>query len=157
MAHHFNRDRFTWLAYLLLAFYGYFLNILGPITPFLKSDLGLTYTVSSLHFTAFASGVLLVGLGGHIVIKRLGRWRSLWVGVAGMSLSAVILAYGNSPWLTIGSTFLMGLIGSLILAITPAAMSELHGENRAIAISESNVIASLVAMAAPLLVGFSID
>ena len=27
----FHRDRFTWLAYLSLAFYGYFLNVLGPI------------------------------------------------------------------------------------------------------------------------------
>ena len=25
----FHRDRFTWLAYLSLAFYGYFLNVLG--------------------------------------------------------------------------------------------------------------------------------
>ena len=56
----FYRDRFTWLAYILLAFYGYFLNILGPITPFLKDELKLSYTVSSLHFTAFAVGILLV-------------------------------------------------------------------------------------------------
>ena len=34
----FHRDRFTWLAYLSIAFYGYFLNVLGPITPFLKFD-----------------------------------------------------------------------------------------------------------------------
>ena len=32
MTQTFHRDRFTWLAYCLLAFYGYFLNILGPIT-----------------------------------------------------------------------------------------------------------------------------
>ena len=62
----FHRDRFTWLAYLSLAFYGYFLNVLGPITPFLKDELGLSYTVSSLHFTAFAVGILLIGVGGHL-------------------------------------------------------------------------------------------
>ena len=33
----FIRNRLTWLAYLLLAFYGYFLNIFGPIPPFLKN------------------------------------------------------------------------------------------------------------------------
>lgn len=53
----FHRDRFTWLAYLSLAFYGYFLNVLGPITPFLKEELRLSYTVSSFHFTAFAVGI----------------------------------------------------------------------------------------------------
>jgi hypothetical protein len=41
MARAFQRDRFTWLPYLLLAFYGYFLNILGPIKPFLKEELSL--------------------------------------------------------------------------------------------------------------------
>ncbi len=150
----FQRDRFTWLAYLLLAFYGYFLNVLGPITPFLKSELGLTYTISSLHFTAFAVGILVIGLGGHLLIQRLGRWRSLWVGAIGMSLSAVLLVIGWTPVITIGASFLMGLIGSLILAIVPAALSEQHGEQRAVALSEANVIASLVATAAPLLVGW---
>ena len=150
----FHRDRFTWLAYLLLAFYGYFLNILGPITPFLKSELRLSYTVSSLHFTAFAVGMLLVGLGGHLVIQRLGRWRSLWVGAFGMSLCVLLLVLAKIPAVTIGASFLMGLVGSLILAIVPAALSERHGQQRASALSESNVIASLVATAAPLLVGW---
>lgn len=154
MTQTFYRDRFTWLAYLLLAFYGYFLNVLGPITPFLKSELGLSYTVSSLHFTAFAVGILLIGLGGHLLIQRLGRWRSLWVGAVGMSLSAVLLVVGQTAVITIGASFLMGLVGSLILAIVPAALSEQHGERRAVALSEANVIASLVATAAPLLVGW---
>jgi hypothetical protein len=74
----FHRDRFTWLAYLSLAFYAYFLNVFGPITPFLKDELRLSYTVSSFHFTAFAVGILLIGLGGHSVIRRLGRSRALW-------------------------------------------------------------------------------
>jgi hypothetical protein len=49
MAQTFHRDRFTWLAYLLLAFFSYFINILGPISPFLKDELKLSYKVSSLH------------------------------------------------------------------------------------------------------------
>ena len=154
MAQAFYRDRFTWFAYLLLAFYSYFLNVLGPITPFLKGELGLSYTVSSLHFTAFAVGILLIGLGGHLLIQRLGRWHSLWVGAVGMSLSAVLLVMGQTPVITIGASFLMGLVGSLILAIIPAALSEQHGERRAVALSEANVISSLVATAAPLLVGW---
>jgi fucose permease len=150
----FHRDRFTWLAYLALAFYGYFLNILGPITPFLKDELQLTYTVSSFHFTAFAIGILLVGLGGHLVIERIGHQRSLWVGLFGMSISAIFLLIGKTPIVTIGASFLMGLIGSLILAIVPAALSDQHGEMKAVALSEANVIASLLATSAPLLVGW---
>ena len=150
----FHRDRFTWLAYLSLAFYGYFLNVLGPITPFLKDELQLTYTVSSFHFTAFAIGILLIGLGGHLVIQRIGLQRSLWLGLFGMSLSAMLLLTGRNPILTIGASFLMGLVGSLILAIVPAALSDQHGEMKAVALSEANVIASLFATSAPLLVGW---
>ncbi len=150
----FHRDRFTWLAYLSLAFYGYFLNVLGPITPFLKEELRLSYTVSSYHFTAFAVGILLIGFWGHLPIQRIGRWRSLWIGMVGISLSALLLLAGRNPIITIGASFLMGLIGSLILAIVPAALSDRHGEMRAVALSEANVIASLVASAAPLMVGW---
>ena len=74
----FRRDRFTWLLYLVLAFYGYFINILGPITPFLRSELGLSYTVSSLHFAAFAVGML-----GALPMRLasswpMGWWRCCW-------------------------------------------------------------------------------
>jgi len=150
----FHRNRFTWLVYLAFAFYAYFLNILGPITPFLKEELHLSYTISSFHFTAFAVGILLIGLGGHWLIQRLGRLRSLWIGIIGMSLSALLLLIGKTPLITIGAAFLMGLIGSLILAIFPAALSEQHGEFKAVALSEANVIASLFATSAPLLVGW---
>ena len=150
----FHRDRFTWLAYLSLAFYGYFLNVLGPITPFLKEELQLTYTVSSFHFTAFAVGILLIGVAGHLLIQRIGRQRSLWLGLFGMSLSALLLLMGRSPVITIGASFLMGWIGSLILAIVPAALSDQHRELKAVALSEANVIASLLATFAPLMVGW---
>lgn len=154
MARTFYRDRFTWLAYLSLAFYAYFLNVLGPITPFLKEELRLSYTLSSLHFTAFAVGILLIGLCGHLLVQRLGSGRSLWIGVIGMSISALILLVGKIAVITIGASFLMGLIGSLILAIVPAALSDQHGELRAIALSEANMISSMVATAAPLMVGW---
>ncbi len=155
MAQSFQRDRFTWLAYLLLAFYGYFLNILGPITPFLKEELGLSYTVGSLHFTAFAAGILLVGLGGHLVIRRSGEWRALWLGAFGVSAGALGLLAGRSAAVTVGASFCMGLVGSLILAIVPSALAERHGERRAVALAEANVTASLVSTAAPLMVGWA--
>ncbi len=154
MSRTYTRDRFTWLAYLFLAFYGYFLNAFGPITPFLMDDLGLSYTVSSLHFTAFAVGILVVGLGGHLLIRRIGRWWCLWIGAFGMSLGALLLVLGKTPVITIGAAFLMGVIGSLILAIIPAALADHHGELRAVALSEANVLASAVSTMAPLLVGW---
>ncbi len=156
MTNSFHRDRFTWLAYFFLAFYGYFLNVLGPITPFLKEELHLSYTVSSLHFTAFAVGILLVGLVGHKVIQRVGRWQALWLGAGGISVSALLLLAGRTPAITIGAAFCMGLVGSLILAIVPSALADQHGQGRAVALSEANVISSVASTAAPLMVGWCV-
>jgi len=62
--------------------------------------------------------------------------------------------FGRDPAVTISAAFLMGCVGSLILAVVPAVLSDVHGEMRAVAISEANVLASLVATAPPFLVGW---
>jgi fucose permease len=151
----FHSDRFTWLIYLTFGIFVYFLNVLGPITPFLKEELQLSYTVSSFHFSAFAIGILLVGIGGHLLIRRIGQERSYWLGVFGISFSALILITGKNPVVTIGASFVMGLLGSLLLAIVPAVLADHHGETKAVALTESNVGAALYATAAPLFVGWS--
>lgn len=154
MSKSFIRTRFTWVLYILLALYAYFINIPGPITPFLRDELGLSYTATSLHFSAFAVGILVVGLAGHLVIDRIGRRFSLAVGAIGLGLGALLLVIGRNPVVTVAAIFLMGCVGSLILAVVPPALSEEHGENSAVAISEANVLSSIVAAAAPLLVGW---
>ncbi len=149
-----SRNRVTWLAYLMLAFYGYFLNIFGPITPYLKSELKLSYTVSSLHFSAFALGMIGAGLIGHSLIQRTGRWIALWIGAFGISLGSLLLIAGHDPILTIGASFCMGLVGSLILTVVPSILADQHGELRSMAFSEANVIASMLSAVAPVLVGW---
>jgi fucose permease len=150
----FRRDSLTWLAYALLAFWSYFLNVLGPITPFLQDELKLSYTVASLHFTAFGIGIVLTGLAGHHVVERLGRWRALWLSAGGLSVGVIVLVLGRLPAVTTGAAFGMGLIGSLILVLIPAILSEHHGEQRAIALSEATMISSVSAALAALLVGW---
>jgi fucose permease len=79
------------------------------------------------------------------------------VGIAifGISLSTVLLLTGRTPLITIGASFLMGLIGSLILVIVPSGLADQHGELRAVALSEANMISSFVASCAALMVGWS--
>ncbi|MEA4909873.1 MAG: MFS transporter [Chloroflexi bacterium] len=150
----FVRSRYTWLIYIFLAYYGYFLNVYGPITPYLKEELSISYTVSSLHFSAFAAGILAVGLGGYLIIERIGRWRALWAGAFGVGLSVAVLLLGKTPVITIGASFVMGFVGSLILAVVPSALSDEHGEYRSVALSEANLLASILVSTAPLLVGW---
>jgi fucose permease len=151
----FVRDRLTWEAYILLGYYGYLLNILGPITPFLKAKLNITYTLASFHFSAFAAGMILAGLGGDLALKRLGRKRAFWIGAVGMAGGVALLTFGEHPSVTVGAAFLMGSLGSLLLVLVPAILADHHGQHNTIAVSEANVIASFASAMAPMLVGFS--
>lgn len=149
----FVRDRFTWLAYFMLAYYAYLQATLGPASPFLRAELSLNYTVTALHVSAFALGMVLAGLTGERAARRWGRRFTFWGGAAGMALGAVMITLGRSAPVTIGSSFVMGLIGSFLLVMIQASLSDKHGKWRAIPLTESNVAAALSAGLAPLLIG----
>src|SRR3954471_20950699 len=128
----FHRDELTWLAYGMLGFYNYLLSGLGPLMPSLREELGLSYTIASLHFSAFAVGMILAGLVGDRVVRRYGRRKVFWTGAAGLVAGAVALTLFHSPILTVGSVLLMGSVGSLVLILIPAILADRHGENRAV-------------------------
>lgn len=153
--HEYRRDSLVWMAFLLNGSFAFYLNGLGPLTPFLRSELGLSYTLGSLHFTAFALGLLLVSLFGYRLIRLTGARRALWAGGLGMSASIIILVLGHHPVQTIGACLLLGLFCSLILSILPSVLSEHAGEARSAALTEYTLFASVVSAAAPLVVGFA--
>lgn len=150
----FTRDRFTWLAYLMLAFYSFFQAGLGPVMPFLRSELGLNFTTAGFHFSAFALGMVLAGSTGDHFAGKWGRAAVFWGGVVGMAAGALAFLLAQKVALTIAATFIMGFSGTLSLVIIQAALSDHHGDQRAIALTEANVAASLSALLVPIFIGF---
>jgi MFS family permease len=151
----FIRDRFTWLGYLMLGYYAYLQSALGPLMPFLRDELRLNYTVTGLHLSAFAVGMTLAGLTGDRAAARVGRNVVFWGGGAGMGIGALLLCVGQTAAVTIPAAFIMGLIGSYLLVMIQAALADHHGERRAFALTEANVIAVFCAALAPIFVGQS--
>ena len=113
----FHRDRFTWLAYLLLGGFAYLQASLGPLMPFVRSELNLSYTVGGLHLSAFAAGMIGAGLLAAPLARRFGRRALFWGGAAGMSIGALLLLAGTHPSATIGAALVMGFLGTLMLTI----------------------------------------
>jgi fucose permease len=153
LASRFARNRFTWLSYLMLGYYAYMLNIFGPAIPFLRAEMTLSYTVASLHLSAFAVGLLLAGLTADAAARGLGRPRLFWGAALGMTLCSIPFMLGTHPAVTIGAALLMGTLGSYLLAVIPAMLSDHYGELRAVAFSEANVVAGFLAGLAPVAVG----
>jgi predicted MFS family arabinose efflux permease len=149
----FVRDRFTWMAYFLLAFYAFTQATLGPLMPFLRAELNLSYTVAGLHLSAFALGMIGAGLITDRLAQRWGRWVIFWGGGLGMALGALGLTLSGQSALTITSIFGMGFLGTLLLALIQTTLSDRHGDQRVIPLTESNVGASISASLAPLAVG----
>jgi fucose permease len=150
----YKRDRFTWITYLMLGFLCFMMSVLGPLMPFLRAELKMDYTLVSLHFSAYNIGSLLASTLAVQVIRRLSRTITYWGGGLGMSGSALALIIpGNPPTLTLLFIFLMGICGGTLLITIQAVLSDHHGEQRGIALTEANIAASLFAIAAPLTVG----
>lgn len=121
--------------------------------PFLRAELDMSYSTASLHFSAFALGLLPAGLLGDRFSGTFGRRRMVWGGGSGMAAGTVLLVAGTDPVVTLAGTLMMGMFGGLLLMNLQATLSDAHGEGRSIAISESNVVASLFAIVAPLAIG----
>lgn len=149
----FRRDALTWLAYGMLGFYNYLLSGLGPLMPSLREELGLSYTVASFHFSAFAIGMILAGVLGDRVVARWGRTATFWVGTIGLAGGALALTIFRQPVLTVGSVLLMGSVGSLVLVLIPAILADRHGARRTLAIVEANILSAATGALAGVLIG----
>jgi fucose permease len=149
----FVRDRFTWLAYGMLAYFAYLQAALGPAIPFLRQDLNLSYTVAGFHATAMALGMIGAGLSADRVARRWGRGRVFWVGGAGMAAGVILMTVARTPIFSVLGTGLMGALGGLLIIMIQSTLADRHGALRATALTEANVVASIGALAAPSLLG----
>lgn len=149
----FRRDALTWLMYGMLGVYNYLLSGLGPLMPSLRQELGLSYTVTSLHFSAWAIGMILAGLAGDRLVRAWGRRVVFWLGALGLAAGAIALALARQPLLTIGSVLLMGAVGSLALVLIPAVLADRHGAQRTLAIVEANTLSAATGALAGVLIG----
>lgn len=148
-----RRDAVTWIAYLALAQFTFFLNIQGNIIPFLKDEFALPYSVVTLHPAAVALGLIVSGLIGERLTKRLGRRASVTLGLAGMGLGALFIVFAPHPAVSIFGCFLMGTLGCLVLIVIPTLLADWHGANRTVAIGEANGVSYVASLTAALAVG----
>ncbi len=137
----------------MLAYFAYMQTSVGTLMPFLRDELGLSYTVGALHMSALALGMVLAGLVGDRTAALLGRGRVFWGGAIGMALGAVGLMLGGTIAVTIPSALSMGIFGTLLIGSIQATLADHHGTQRTIAFTESNIAASILAALAPLLIG----
>ena len=149
-SHPFIRTHITWLAYSMLAYIGFSQAILGPLMPFLRSELGLNYTQGGFFSAAIACGLIFTGLLAGGLARRFRRQILFWSGGTLLALGITALSTIHTFELALLATLSMGIGGSLAQVMIQAILSDQHGEQRAIALTEANVAASLSGTLTPL-------
>jgi len=139
----FRRDRLTWLAYLMLAWFAYLQAAPGLVIVHLRDELDLSYSTGGLHVAAFAAGSLVAGIISARLERAIGRRTLFWSSAALMGTGTVGLTVGRVAPATVGAVLLMGLGGGLLLVTIQAALADHHGARRAVALTEANVAASV--------------
>jgi MFS family permease len=139
----FRRDRRTWVAYALLAWFAYLQAAPGLVIAHLRDELDLSYSAGGLHVAAFAAGSVVAGVIAARLERALGRRTLLWSAAALMGAGALGLTAGRTAEATVGSVLAMGVGGGLLLVTIQAALADHHGERRAVALAEANVAASV--------------
>jgi fucose permease len=139
----FRRDRLTWIAYTLLAWFAYLQAAPGLVIAHLRDELHLSYSTGGLHVAAFAAGSMAAGVASARLERARGRRSVFWSAAALMGAGAIGLTAGRIAEVTVGSLFVMGVGGGLLLVTIQAALADHHGERRAVALTEANVAASI--------------
>lgn len=152
----FVRDKLTWLGYLLIGYYCFVVASFGPLIPFLQAELHLNYTVAAYHFSACALGGIMAGSIGERTMTKLGRSRTIWTGGSGVVLGLLIALFGHSAVCTIFGAWLIGFCGNQMCQTVTSINSDRFKDERAVAITESNIAASIFCASAPLIVSFII-
>jgi MFS family permease len=148
------RDRLTWMTYLQLAIYGYFLYAFTPSVTLLRDDEHTSRAVSGLHGTGLAVGAMLTAALGPRLISRFGRARMIWVALGILSLGVVIFVSCDVVAVTITGAVVAGFGGTLVINIAiPILTAHHHGAAGGAAVTQANGMSAACGILAPLLVG----
>ena len=151
-----QRDRTTWLAYVQVGLFGYFLYAFGPSIALLREDQGTSRAVASLHGTAMALGAVLVGFAAPWVVHRLGRGRMLRLGSFLLATGVVLYVATRSLSLTLVGAFVASVGGTFCLVGANAFIPDHQGDAAPQAMSEMHGLGALMGLLGPIAVGVGV-
>lgn len=148
----FERNGLTWTGYLLYGYWSYLWAAFGAFVPFLISEFKIDYATAALHFSALAFGPFVSGFFGDKIIRGLGLAKTINLGILIMLGGALLTITGRELWCTISGALLIGFGGNIMSQSLTSSMSERFGKERAIGISEIQLIGSVFTLLGPLVV-----
>ncbi len=150
------RDHPTWLAYVQVGLFGYFLYAFGPSIALLRDEQGTTRALASLHGTAMAAGAILIGFLSPTIVHRWGRSRMLRGGSLLLAAGLLVYVGGQSLPVTLVGAFVASAGGTFSLVGVNAFLPGHHGVAAPQAMSEAHGLGAVMGLLGPLAVGLGV-
>ena len=151
-----NLDRITWITYLQLSLFAFFLYGFGATQALLRDEQGTSRTIASLHAIVFAAANVIAGLLIPRMMEHWGRGRVIRYAVIVMSLGiAVYTAPFGLPASLIG-TALVSCGGVSLVATASAFILDYQGSAGPAALTQANALAALFGFFVPLIIGLTL-
>ncbi len=147
-------DRPTWIAYVQLAFWAWFLYAFGATQALLRDEQGTTRAIAALHGTTLAIGGLLGALLTARAVAAFGR--GVVMRVAALAAVAALLIYtwpGAAPVVSMAGAGLASFFGTFLLITINAFLLDYQGPAGPPALTEANALAAFAGLLGPLAIG----
>jgi MFS family permease len=151
-----QRDFPTWVSYVQVGLFGWFLYAFGPSLSLLRDEQGTSRTVASLHGTAMAVGSVAVGLIAPSFVRRFGRGPMLRLGSAVLALGVGTYVSTTALPLTLFGAFVASAGGTFVLIGVNAFLPDHQGPAAPRALGEAHGLGALAGLIGPLAVGFGV-
>jgi MFS family permease len=145
-----ERRRDAWPSYAAIATIGYVLYGIGAITPYLRSQLGLSDGEVGLHSTALAVGLVVAGSIAAGLDRRIGEVAVRGLAIVGLGIAVVALAVAPAYAVTLGASVVVGFGTGTLLGYANAILAQPGGRLARLRVARANVWAMIAAFACPL-------
>lgn len=142
----------AWLLIGGLGLVGFWMNGLGPILPLLQHDLHVTRGTVAFYPSAFAVGLIVLGITAPQLTAPGRRHAVFTLGVLALGGGASLIATAIAPVISLLGALVMGAGAALVVGLVPALGTDVQGTEAAGLISRANALSSGAGLLAPLLI-----
>ncbi len=149
-----EQDRPTWIAYVQLAFWAWFLYAFGATQALLRDEQGTVRSIAALHGTALAVGGLIGAVATAKVVTLWGRGVGMRIAAIGAATAVLLYTWpGAGPALSMTGAALAGFFGTFLLITINAFLLDYQGPAGPSSLTQANALASLAGLLGPLAIG----
>jgi MFS family permease len=147
----------AWLLIGGLGLVGFWLNGLGPVLPLLQHDLHVSRGTVAFYPSAFALGLIVLGITAPRLTGPGRRHAVFTVAVLAMGGGACLISAAIAPVISLVGALVMGAGAALVVGLVPALSSDVEGTGEAGLVSRANALSSAAGLLAPLLIAGAVS